>query len=59
MFAYSYNYDGGWVRPQDFGAVPDQPEVEPVKLPEIPPEVWNPRPIDGQKCMDATRALCG
>ena len=34
-------------------------EPEPVKLPEIPPEVWNTRPIDGQKCVEATRALCG
>ena len=38
---------------------PLEPEVEPVKLPEIPPEVWNTRPIDGQKCVEATRALCG
>ena len=55
MFAYTY--DESLFQPQDLPEAQDQPE--PVKLPEIPPEVWNTRPIDGQKCVEATRALCG
>jgi hypothetical protein len=34
-------------------------EVEPAKpIPEIPPECWNDRPIDAQRCLDAMRAMC-
>lgn len=34
-------------------------EVEPAKpIPEIPPPVWDSRPIDAQRCMDAIHALC-
>jgi hypothetical protein len=28
-------------------------------MPVIPPEVWNRRPIDSDRCAKATRALCG
>lgn len=31
-------------------------EVEPG--PEIPPEVWNDRPISKEACMAAVRAMC-
>lgn len=34
------------------------PEViEP--LPDLPAEVWNTRPVDAVRCMDAVRAMCG
>jgi hypothetical protein len=34
--------------------------IEPVKaVPEVPPPVWDDRPIDGARCMAATRAMCG
>jgi hypothetical protein len=27
--------------------------------PEIPPECHNTRPVDGERCMSAVRAMCG
>jgi hypothetical protein len=34
--------------------------IEPVMvLPEVHPPVWDDRPIDGARCMAATRAMCG
>jgi hypothetical protein len=34
-------------------------EVTEIVLPEIPPEVWNERPIDAERAMAAVRAMCG
>jgi hypothetical protein len=28
-------------------------------MPEIPPPVWDDRPIDSDRCMAAVRAMCG
>jgi hypothetical protein len=27
--------------------------------PEVPPEVWQTKPADGDRCMQAVRAMCG
>jgi hypothetical protein len=27
--------------------------------PEVPPEVWQTKPADGDRCMAAVRAMCG
>jgi hypothetical protein len=57
----TYEDDGGeWVFLD--GALVKLPraDLEPqVKQPEIPPEVHNKRPISGERCMEATRAMCG
>jgi len=34
-------------------------EVELHALPEIPPPVWDERPISGAACVAATKAMCG
>jgi hypothetical protein len=38
------------------------PDVEIVEAseppPDLPPEVWQTRPADPQRCWDATRAMC-
>lgn len=39
------------------GALADA--IDAVLQPEIPPEVHNPRPIDPEACVAATRAMCG
>jgi hypothetical protein len=33
--------------------------AEAQKGPEVPPEVWQTAPADGDRCMAATKALCG
>lgn len=30
-----------------------------AKAPEVPPPIWDTRPIDADRCRDATRAMCG
>jgi hypothetical protein len=34
-----------------------EPEAQKEPGPEIPYEVWNDRPIDAEKCMQAVRAM--
>ena len=47
--------DGGeWLQ-----IVPGLLVKEPEPRPEVPPEVWNDTPIDGARCVAATKALCG
>jgi hypothetical protein len=41
----------------DCSFAPPAPEPEPG--PEVPPPVWDSRPILWQRCWDATKALCG
>jgi hypothetical protein len=34
--------------------------IEPARpIPEVPPPVWDSRPIDPGRCVAATKALCG
>jgi hypothetical protein len=48
----------GWVTIAPDGSYIFGPEDEPAKGPEIPPEVWNDRPISKEACMAAVRAMC-
>jgi hypothetical protein len=34
-------------------------EVKEEPKPEIPPPIWDSRPIDPERCVAATKALCG
>jgi hypothetical protein len=43
----------------DMGTPVEGIEVTEIVLPEIPPEVWNERPIDAERAMAAVRAMCG
>jgi hypothetical protein len=35
------------------------PATPTCRVPELPVEVWNPRPVDPSRAMDAVRAMCG
>lgn len=37
----------------------EPPGVEVVEGPEVPPECWQTKPVDGDRCMAAVRAMCG
>jgi len=43
----------GWVTVVDGLSVKEEPK------PEIPPPIWDSRPIDAERCVAATKALCG
>jgi hypothetical protein len=43
----------GWVTVVDGLSVKEEPK------PEIPPPIWDSRPIDPERCVAATKALCG
>lgn len=33
--------------------------IEAALRPQVPPEVWNEAPVDGDRAMAAVRAMCG
>jgi hypothetical protein len=41
----------------DCGFVPPEPEPEPG--PQVPPEVWQTKPVDPRRAWEAVRAMCG
>jgi hypothetical protein len=53
--AFAYEFDSGEAY---IYKGPSEPVPEPDKVPELPPEVWNTRPIDPDVCHDATMAMC-
>lgn len=36
----------------------EPPGIEVREGPEVPPEVWQTQPADGDRCMAAVRAMC-
>jgi hypothetical protein len=39
--------------------VSEEEMYEPVKAgPQVPPECWNSRPVDADRCMSAIREMC-
>jgi hypothetical protein len=43
----------------DCSFAPPAPEPEPVAAPpQVPPEVWQTRPVDPRRAWEAVRAMC-
>jgi hypothetical protein len=54
------DYAFAYLEDTEAGFIPPAPEPEPVAAaPQVPPPVWDSRPISGQRCWDATKAMCG
>jgi hypothetical protein len=60
---YAFAYlaaDGETVGDGEWHECSAAPEPEPVAAaPQVPPPVWDSRPVDPLKCAAATKALCG
>jgi hypothetical protein len=53
------DYAFAYLEDTEAGLAP-APETEPVAAaPQVPPPVWDSRPVDPLKCAAATKALCG